>query len=203
MTSTRAEGGAGNKARGVKGKAAAFTPHNTRLGNAWRYSFLPCPAACAYACKLRNNRPRKRAGTPTGPDRERRNTPSPLMAGRERQQRVMGGQAAKGGKQRASARRNRTEGTAAGAPKSAKEVRSGGQDWPGLPWMRRGPCEGGETTRLRFVTDDSPQRRPRSGLALQKNLALALISLALSSFPARVVYPSSIACCWCWEWDRF
>ena len=154
MTSTRAEGGAGNKARGVKGKAAAFTPHNTRLGNAWRYSFLPCPAACAYACKLRNNRPRKRAGTPTGPDRERRNTPSPLMAGREWQQRVMGGQAAKGGKQRASARRNRTEGTAAGAPKSAKEVRSGGQDWPGLPWRRRGPCEGGETTRLRFVTDE-------------------------------------------------
>jgi len=176
LTSTRAEGGAGNKARGVKGKAAAFTPHNTRLfpltrrrrrrhvwlwrrgwdslGNAWRYSFLPCPAACTYACKLRNNRPRKRAGTPTGPDRERRNTPSPLMAGRERQQRVMGGQAAKGGKQRASARRNRTEGTAAGAPKSAKEVRSGGQDWPGLPWRRRGPCEGGETTRLRFVTDE-------------------------------------------------
>lgn len=94
------------------------------------------------------------------------------MAGRERQQRVMGGQAAKGGKQRASARRNRTEGTAAGAPKSAKEVRSGGQDWPGLPWRRRGPCEGGETTRLRFVTDDSPQRRPRSGLALQKKPGL-------------------------------
>jgi len=108
----------------------------------------------------------------------------------------MGGQAAKGGKQRASARRNRTEENGRGEPrnllKNCDLVGKIGRD------CREGDADHVKVGRLLLRTT-RPQRRPRSGFEALKKPGFGA-DFSGVQFPARV-YPSSIACCW--EWDRF